>query len=205
MGQGNFVEGYYLVALFSEFFLKKNPGEKIIHDPRLVWATRDVVIKSGGIPIQCKAGHAFIKERMRKENALYAGEMSAHHYFRDNYYADNGMLPMLILFQILSEKNKSLKELVKEWIKLYPISGEINIKVTDPKKIIDSMEKEYKSLAKSSDYTDGLSLEYGNWRFNLRKSNTEPVIRLNVETKKNVLLMEEKRDELIAKIKSFGS
>ena len=201
--QGNFVEGYYLVVLFSEFFLKRNPGEKIIHDPRLIWATIDVVTKFGGIPVQSKAGHSFIKERMRKENAVYAGEMSAHHYFKDNYFADNGMLPMLILLQILSEKNKSLRELVKEWIKSYPVSGEINIKATNPLKIIEEIEKEYKPSSITSDYTDGLSLEYDDWRFNLRKSNTEEVIRLNVETKNNPSLMEEKRNELVEKIKSI--
>jgi phosphomannomutase len=153
--------------------------------------------------VQCKAGHAFIKERMRQEDAIYAGEMSAHHYFKDNFYADNGMIPMLLLLEILSIKNLSLKQLVSEWINRFPISGEINIKVSDAQTILEEIEAGYKDSAISTDYTDGLSLEYSNWRFNLRKSNTEPVIRLNVETKGNFDLMENKRDELIEKIKSI--
>jgi phosphomannomutase len=202
--EGTFVEGYYLVALFGEYILKNHPGEKIIHDPRLIWATKFVVENSGGIPVQCKAGHAFIKERMRQEDAIYAGEMSAHHYFRDNFYADNGMIPMLLLLEVLSNKKQSLKELVSELISKFPISGEINIKVSDAQKTIEKIETSYKPKADSSDYTDGLSLEYSDWRFNLRKSNTEPVIRLNVETRGDFKLMEEKRDELISKIKSIN-
>ncbi|MFW9928238.1 MAG: phosphomannomutase/phosphoglucomutase [Candidatus Thorarchaeota archaeon] len=201
---GSFVEGYYLVALFGEFFAKKNPGVKIIHDPRLIWATQEVVLRNGGIPVMCKAGHAFIKERMRKEDAIYAGEMSAHHYFKDNFYADNGMIPLVLLLQILSEKKISLKELVRGWISQYPVSGEINIEVINSDLIISNIEKEYKPKALKSDYTDGLSLEFDNWRFNLRKSNTEPVIRLNVETKNDYSLMESKRDEILSKIKNHS-
>ena len=202
--EGNFVEGYYLVGLFAEYILSKHPGEKIIHDPRLVWATKSVVEKAGGIAIQSKAGHSFIKQRMRQENAIYAGEMSAHHYFKDNFYADNGMIPMLLLLEILSNKKQTLKQLVSEWINKFPISGEINIEVKNASKVLEQIEAFYKPKALSSDYTDGLSLEYDNWRFNLRKSNTEPVIRLNVETRANSKLMEEKRNELIDMIKSFN-
>lgn len=200
--EGNFVEGYYLVGLFAEYILSKHPGEKIIHDPRLVWATQAVVAKAGGITVQSKAGHSFIKQRMRLENAIYAGEMSAHHYFKDNFYADNGMIPMLLLLEILSSKKQTLKQLVSEWINEFPISGEINIKVSNATKTMNEIENYYKPKAISSDYTDGLTIEYSNWRFNLRKSNTEPVIRLNVETRGNIELMIEKRDELLNKIKT---
>lgn len=198
--EGNFVEGYYLVALFGRFFARRESNAKIIHDPRLVWATIDAVKAVGGQPVEHKAGHAFIKDRMRLENAIYAGEMSAHHYFRDNFYADNGMIPMLTLFQILGEEQQSLKELVKSWMDDYPVSGEINITVSDGDKVLQTIESQYKPTAEDVSYTDGLSLSYPTWRFNLRKSNTEPVIRLNVETRGDWSLMEQKRDELIQAI-----
>lgn len=199
--KGNFIEGYYLVALFGDFYAKKYPGSKIIHDPRLVWATIEAVEAAGGITVANKSGHTFIKERMRKEDAIYAGEMSAHHYFKDNFYADNGMIPMLLLFQIISESGEKLSDLVKDWMARYPVSGEINVKVKSPKEILGKIEEKYVPQAKKVSKIDGISLEYDNWRFNLRISNTEPVIRLNVETRGNTKLMEEKRDEILKFIK----
>ena len=199
--EGNFIEGYYLVALFGQFFAKRFPKAKIIHDPRLVWATIDVVTAAGGVPVETKSGHAFIKERMRQENAVYAGEMSAHHYFRDNSYADNGMIPMLLLLQILGETGKSLAQLVNDWMKAYPVSGEINITVSDADKVISKLQEKYAPGAKSVSEIDGVSINYDQWRFNIRKSNTEPVIRLNVESRHDAKLMEQKRDELLSFIK----
>ena len=199
---GNFVEGYYLVALFGEFFAKRFPGSKVIHDPRLVWATIDIVKAAGGVPVETKSGHAFIKERMRQEDAIYAGEMSAHHYFKDNFYADNGMIPMLLLLQILGETGKNLGQLVNEWMTKYPISGEINSTVSDADKVIIGLKEKYGKGAVSIDEIDGISINYDTWRFNVRKSNTEPVIRLNVESRNDIKLMEQKRDELLSFIRN---
>ncbi len=199
--EGNFIEGYYLVPLFGEFFAKRKPGSKIIHDPRLIWATIDVIKTAGGVPVETKAGHAFIKERMRQEDAIYAGEMSAHHYFKDNFYADNGMIPMLLLLQILGETGKSLRELVNGWMAKYPVSGEINITVANADKVISKLKESYAKNAVSIDEVDGVSINYEKWRFNIRKSNTEPVIRLNVESRNDSKLMEQKRDEILSFIK----
>lgn len=201
--KGNFIEGYYLVALYGQFFSQRFPGSKILHDPRLIWATLDAVKASGGNPIQTKSGHAFIKERMRKEDAIYAGEMSAHHYFKNNFYADNGMIPMLVLLEILGETGKSLADLVNDWIAKYPVSGEINITVSDGDKVFEAIKDKYITSEAKVDDIDGISIEFATWRFNLRKSNTEPVIRLNVESRGDVKLMEQKRDELLAFIKEI--
>ncbi|HKZ40286.1 MAG TPA: phosphomannomutase/phosphoglucomutase [Candidatus Hodarchaeales archaeon] len=200
--EGTFVEGYYIVALFGEHFSRRERGAKIIHDPRLVWATREAVTAAGGTPIQCKAGHAFIKERMRVERASYAGEMSAHHYFHRNYYADNGMIPFLLLLEILSERKTTLKNLVQEWTRRFPVSGEVNIFVKNPQMILKKIEEVYSTGSKEKessiiDHTDGVSIEFPRWRMNLRISNTEPVIRLNVEARNERDLMEKKRDEIL--------
>lgn len=205
--QGTYIDGYYIVALFSDFFTKKQVNAKIIHDPRLVWAIKDVVTAAGGQPIEHQAGHTFIKDRMRKEDAIYAGEMSAHHYFRDNYYADNGMIPLLLLLQILGESAHGpyLQPLVQQWIKQYPISGEINIKVHNADAIFEQIEANYTPQAKNIKFIDGLSFEYDLWRFNLRKSNTEPVIRLNIESRGDFQLMEQKKDELLQAIQKYDS
>lgn len=194
---GRFIEGYYLVGLLAETFLLKNPGSKIVHDPRLTWNTEAICEKMGGVAIQSKTGHAFIKERMRAEDAVYGGEMSAHHYFRDFAYCDSGMIPWLLVTELMSRTGKSLAELVDECIELFPCSGEINNKIEDPKAALATVEAHYKDSASEVDYTDGLSMSFGDWRFNLRMSNTEPVVRLNVETRGNYGLMEEKRDELL--------
>jgi phosphomannomutase len=195
---GAFIEGYYIVGLLAEALLANNPGQKIIHDPRLVWNTREVVIAAGGVPIQSKTGHAFIKARMREENALYGGEMSAHHYFRDFAYCDSGMIPWLLVAQLLSQKNQPLSALVAERVKRFPVSGEINRVVADSPGLLKEIESLYQEIAVGVDYTDGLSMEFADWRFNIRASNTEPVIRLNVESRGNEKLMQVKRDELLA-------
>lgn len=193
--KGNFIEGYYIVGLLAKSILKKHPGEKIVHDPRLIWNTLDIVKQSGGIAVQSKSGHAFIKQKMREVNAIYGGEMSAHHYFRENAYSDSGMIPFLLIMQLMSEENKTLSELVEEMIANYPCSGEINSTISNPAAKINEIEKIY--TGGKVDKTDGLSIEYPDWRFNLRMSNTEPIIRLNVESKGDVLLMEEKTKELL--------
>ncbi|MGH1470609.1 MAG: phosphomannomutase [Cellvibrionaceae bacterium] len=195
---GDFIEGYYLVGLLAEAFLIKTPGAKIVHDPRLVWNTQAIVEKSGGVPIQSKTGHAFIKERMRLEDAVYGGEMSAHHYFKDFAYCDSGMIPWLLVSELVSVKEKSLSTLVSECIAEFPCSGEINREISNPKAAIDKAEQIYALDAELVEHVDGLSVAYSDWRFNLRMSNTEPVVRLNVETKGDIALMEEKRDELLA-------
>lgn len=186
---GEFIEGYYIVGLLAEAFLKKHPGEKIIHDPRLTWNTIDQVQQAGGIPIQSKTGHAFIKERMRLEGAIYGGEMSAHHYFRDFAYCDSGMIPWLLVAELISSSGKTLSSLVAERMAAYPCSGEINYRVDDVETTIAKVLAYYKQQSLAIDYTDGLSMEFADWRFNLRSSNTEPLLRLNVETRNNLALV----------------
>lgn len=200
--KGNFIEGYYLVGLLAEAFLNKNPGAKVVHDPRLIWNTQAIAERSGGVAIQSKTGHAFIKERMRAEDAVYGGEMSAHHYFKDFAYCDSGMIPWLLVSELVCRKNKSLSTLVEECIVDFPCSGEINRKISDPKAAIALAEEKYSKNAEHVDHTDGLSVSFKDWRFNLRMSNTEPVVRLNVETRNDITLMEEKRDELLTLLDS---
>lgn len=199
-----FIEGYYIVGLLAEAFLKKEAGAKIIHDPRLTWNTIDVVTKAGGIPVMSKTGHAFIKERMREEDAVYGGEMSAHHYFRDFAYCDSGMIPWLLVAELIQTEGKSLQSLIKKRISLYPASGEINRKIENADFIIDAIEKKYTDKTLCIDKTDGLSMEFENWRFNIRTSNTEPLIRLNVESCEKIELMTEKTDEILAFIDNSG-
>ena len=196
--KGEFIEGYYIVGLLAEALLAMHPGEKIIHDPRLTWNTQEVVTATGGIPLESKTGHAFIKERMRAENALYGGEMSAHHYFRDFAYCDSGMIVWMLLYQLISRTGKPLSQLVAERMRLFPVSGEINRKVQDAQAAIARVQAHYEPKAKSVTFVDGLSMDFGDWRFNLRMSNTEPLLRLNVETRADQALMEQKRDELLA-------
>ncbi|MCG2709406.1 MAG: phosphomannomutase CpsG [Thermodesulfovibrionales bacterium] len=202
-GQGNFIEGYYIVGLLASAILEKHPGAKIIHDPRLTWNTIDIVTKAGGIPVMSKTGHAFIKERMRMENALYGGEMSAHHYFRDFSFCDSGMIPWLMAVEIMRKTGKPLSELVKERMKIFPVSGEINRRLGNPDAAIKFIEDNYGKDAVLIDYTDGLSMEFSDWRFNLRSSNTEPMVRLNVEARGNADLMREKTNELLECIDAF--
>ncbi|MCV6613340.1 MAG: phosphomannomutase [Cellvibrionaceae bacterium] len=198
--KGEFIEGYYVVGLLADAFLAKHPGAKVVHDPRLIWNTQAICERAGGEAIQSKTGHAFIKERMRLEDAVYGGEMSAHHYFRDFAYCDSGMIPWLLVCELMCRKNTSLAELMAACTAEFPCSGEINRQVSDSQALLDTMAKRYSADAISVDETDGLSFDMGQWRFNLRRSNTEPVVRLNVESRGDVELMAAKRDELLALI-----
>lgn len=195
--KGGFIEGYYIVGLLAEALLANHPGETIIHDPRLVWNTRDMVEAAGGIPLESKTGHAFIKERMRRENALYGGEMSAHHYFREFAYCDSGTLVWLLLYQLLSRTRKPLSELVEDRMRRYPVSGEINRSLTNPETAVERIRKRYEPQAINVSFVDGLSMEFPNWRFNLRMSNTEPLLRLNVESRGDAPLMRRMTDEIL--------
>ena len=200
--KGNFIEGYYIVGLLAEAFLNKNPGAKIVHDPRLTWNTIDVAKRGGGEAIQSKTGHAFIKERMRSEDAVYGGEMSAHHYFRDFFYCDSGMIPWLLVLELVSKTGNPLSELVKQMVEAYPSPGEINRKVSDANQVIATVTKKYKDQALVIDTTDGISMEFPEWRFNLRMSNTEPVIRLNIESRGDKQILQENQDALLVLIES---
>ncbi len=197
---GEFIEGYYIVGLLAKSILKKNPGEKIVHDPRLIWNTIDIVNKYGGKAVVSKSGHAFIKEKMREVNAIYGGEMSAHHYFKANAFSDSGMIPFLLVLQLISEEGKPLSELVGDMIAKYPCSGEINTTLENPKAKIEELKAKYTDGI--LDELDGISIEYDTWRFNVRMSNTEPLLRLNVESKGNVQLMQEKTEELLRIIRN---
>ncbi|HKZ16313.1 MAG TPA: phosphomannomutase [Geobacteraceae bacterium] len=195
--KGTFIEGYYIVGLLAEVLLKRHPGARIIHDPRLTWNTVDIVSAAGGIPVMSKTGHAFIKERMRAEDAVYGGEMSAHHYFRDFAYCDSGMIPWLLILELMSSTGKPLSALVGERMRLFPASGEINRKVRNADNVIRKIEGSYWDTVLAINYTDGLSMEFADWRFNLRSSNTEPVLRLNVESRGDEALMNRKTAELL--------
>ncbi len=195
---GNFLEGYYIVGLLAEAFLRKHKGEAIVHDPRLTWNTIAICEELGGKAIQSKTGHAFIKERMRLENAIYGGEMSAHHYFRDFAYCDSGMIPWLLVAGLVSATGKPLSTLVAECMQAFPCSGEINRTIKDAKAAIAKIKAIYAPKAKQLDETDGLSIEFDEWRFNVRMSNTEPVVRLNIESRADEALMREKTQELLA-------
>ena len=194
---GTFIEGYYIVGLLAETFLKKQSGEKIIHDPRLSWNTLAVVEQFGGEAVLCKSGHAFIKEKMREVDAVYGGEMSAHHYFRDFFYSDSGMIPWLLVIELLSVSGQKFSSLVEKRMQAFPASGEINREVDDAEKSIEKVHQVYADSAQDIDFTDGLSMDMGEWRFNLRMSNTEPVIRLNVESRADQALMQAKTEEIL--------
>ncbi|RRU15575.1 phosphomannomutase [Stenotrophomonas sp. 278] len=198
--EGSFIEGYYLVGLLATALLKRQPGGKIIHDPRLTWNTIEMVKQAGGVPIMSKTGHAFIKERMRAEDAVYGGEMSAHHYFRDFAYCDSGMIPWLLIADLVSRSGNSLGELVADRMAAFPCSGEINFRVDDAKATVARVMAHYADQNPSLDHTDGVSAEFPEWRFNLRSSNTEPLLRLNVETRGDAALLRAKTDELTALI-----
>ncbi|MBM6445570.1 phosphomannomutase [Pseudomonas sp. MIL9] len=180
---GRFIEGYYLVGLLAEMLLKQHPGSKIIHDPRLTWNTIEQVEQAGGIAVQSKTGHAFIKERMREEDAVYGGEMSAHHYFRDFAYCDSGMIPWLLVAGLMTSSGKTLAQLVDERITAFPCSGEINYRVSDVDATLNRVRARFFTEALEVDETDGVSISFPTWRFNIRGSNTEPLLRLNIETR----------------------
>ncbi|MFU0921030.1 phosphomannomutase CpsG [Kluyvera sichuanensis] len=201
---GSFIDSYYIVGLLAEAFLEKNPGARIIHDPRLFWNTTDVVTALGGMAVMSKTGHAYIKERMRKEDAVYGGEMSGHHYFRDFSYCDSGMIPWLLIVELLCVQNRTLGELVRERMCAYPSSGELNKSITDVSKAIEFVENYYAKDALSIDRIDGVSMEFVDWRFNVRSSNTEPLVRLNVESRANETLMRDKTQEIIDLLNKFN-
>lgn len=196
--KGQFIEGYYIVGLLAQAFLLKQAGEKIVHDPRLVWNTLDIIEQYQGIAVQSKSGHAFIKDVMREHNAAYGGEMSAHHYFRDFAYCDSGMIPWLLAILVVSETQQSLSSLVEGMIERFPCSGEINFKVEDTQKTIQKIFDHFADLNPAIDQTDGVSLDFGAWRLNVRASNTEPLLRLNIESRadKNPKPMQDYVDEL---------
>lgn len=201
--RGAFIEGYYIVGLLAAAFLSKHPNEKIIHDPRLSWNTVDIVESLGGQAIMSKTGHAFIKERMRLENAIYGGEMSAHHYFRDFAYCDSGMIPWLLVSELISQTGQTLSQLVAERIALFPCSGEVNFKVTHMQTILAQIESFFAPQALAIDKTDGLSMAFTAWRFNLRGSNTEPLLRLNIEARLDMALVQDKLQAITALIATY--
>jgi phosphomannomutase/phosphomannomutase/phosphoglucomutase len=194
---GGFIEGYYIVGLLASLFLKRERGARIVHDPRLTWATLDMVESLGGKAVMSKSGHAFMKDVMREADAVYGGEMSAHHYFRAFGYCDSGQVPWLLVAQLMCESGTPLSALVGERIAKFPASGEINRKVADAKATIKRAQERYQPGSRSIDFTDGLSIEFDRWRFNLRSSNTEPLIRLNVESRDDAVLMQAKTVELL--------
>ena len=199
---GRFIEGYYLVGLLAKALLARHPGGKIIHDPRLIWNTIEMVREAGGIPVECKSGHAFIKEKMRAENAVYGGEMSAHHYFRAFSYCDSGMVPWLLIAGLVSASGQSLAALLDDRMRAYPCSGEINFTVTDAKAAVARVLEHFAAQAPKLEHVDGVSADFGDWRFNLRSSNTEPLLRLNVESRGDAALMQARTDEISALLKS---
>jgi phosphomannomutase len=203
--KGGFIEGYYIVGLLASALLRGQPGGKVVHDPRLTWNTIEIVKAAGGAAVLSKSGHAFIKQRMREVDGVYGGEMSAHHYFRRFAYCDSGMIPWLLVAQILSETSQKLSALVDQRIALFPVSGELNYRVPDSKAAIAAVEQRYAKEAEVVDRTDGVSFEFPTWRFNLRTSNTEPLIRLNVEARGSVALMQSKTEEVLSLLKSQGA
>lgn len=201
---GRFIEGYYLVGLLAEILLQDHPGSRILYEPRLTWNTIEQVLAAGGHPVQTRTGHAFMKARMREENALYGGEMSAHHYFRDFFYCDSGMIPWLLVLQHLSRTGATLAEWVDARIQAFPCSGEINFRVTDVDTVLDQVVRYFAAQHPKMDRTDGVSLEFADWRFNLRGSNTEPLLRLNVETRANPEQLEQRVTQLRQLIAAFS-
>ena len=203
---GRFIEGYYIVGLLASALLRgQPPGSRIVHDPRLTWNTQEIVQSLGGQTVLSKSGHAFIKQRMREVDAVYGGEMSAHHYFRRFAYCDSGMIPWLLIAQIISESSKPMSRLVGERIAKFPVSGELNYRVPDAPAAIAAVESRYAREARSSDRTDGLSFEFSDWRLNLRSSNTEPLLRLNVEARGSIDLMRSRTHEILDLLKSQGA
>jgi phosphomannomutase len=202
---GHFIEGYYIVGLLAATLLRAEPGGRVVHDPRLMWNTQEIVEAAGGETVLSKSGHAFIKQRMREVDGVYGGEMSAHHYFRRFAYCDSGMIPWLLIAQIISESSKPMSRLVDERIARFPVSGELNYRVPDSAAAMAAVESRYAPQALASDRTDGLSYEFADWRFNLRSSNTEPLIRLNVEARGSQQVMRSRTQELLDMLKSQGA
>ena len=206
-GDAEFIESYYLIGLFARKILQKYPGGRVIHDTRLIWNTIEQVRQAGGIPLEGKTGHAFMKERLRRDDGIYGGEMSAHHYFKDFYCCDSGMLPWILLLNILAEEGKPLEELVAERIRAYPCSGEINFQIAEQKlagELRALVLERFAGEIKSFNHIDGLSADCGNWRFNLRSSNTEPLLRLNVEARGDAALLRDKTGQISALINAHA-
>ena len=201
---GKFVEGYYMVGLLAEYFLQLHKGETIVHDPRVFWCTQKICEELGGKAVESKGGHAFMKETMRKVKGIYGAENSAHHFFREFSYCDSGMIPWLIVAQIMSKKGKGLGELVAEMEAEFPCSGEINLPANHVNAILEAIEKKYTPDAERIDKIDGIGVDFKNWRFNLRPSNTEPLIRFNMETRGDKELLKEKENEVIELVKSLN-
>jgi phosphomannomutase len=196
--KGSFIEGYYIVGLLASSILGRHPGGKVVHDPRLTWNTIEMVREAGGVPVQSKSGHAFVKEVMRREDAVYGGEMSAHHFFREFSYCDSGMIPWMLVLEMMSVSGKPLSELVAARMARFPASGEINRRVEDAAAMLQLVKEHYGDRALRVDETDGVGVEFEEWRFNLRMSNTEPLIRLNVESRGDEELMRRKTEEVLA-------
>lgn len=198
--EGGFVAGEYVVGLLAEAFLARDPGATVIHDPRVIWNTQDIVARMGGRAIMARTGHAFLKAALRETGAVYGGEMSAHHYFRDFMSCDSGMIPWLLVAELVSRRATTLRDLLAARRAAFPSSGEVNFRVTDVKATVARIESAYAPKAQARDDLDGLSLDFGDWRFNLRASNTEPLLRLNVEARGKPDLVAEKVAELAALI-----
>lgn len=200
--RGNFVDSCYMVGFLAQAFLKKHGSECIVHDPRCVWNTIELTNAYGGTAVICQGGHALIKAKMRETGAVYGGEMSAHHYFRDFYYCDSGMVPWLLVLELLSREGRSLSSLLMERQKLCPVSGEINRRVEDAQSVLERLEKQYGKGNKVS-HLDGLTVDSSKWRFNLRPSNTEPgLLRLNVETRGDSAFCKHLTEQLLLDIDS---
>ena len=199
---GEFIEGYYVVGLLASQVLRRHPGSRIVHDPRLTWNTIEIVREGGGVPVQSKSGHAFMKEVLRREDAAYGGEMSAHHFFREFSFCDSGMIPWLLVLQIMSATGKPLSELLGERMRRFPASGEINRTVAEPAATLRRVRERYAAKALRVDETDGVGAEFERWRFNVRMSNTEPLVRLNVESRGDADLMREKTEEVLAALEA---
>ena len=201
---GEFIDSYYIISLLGKQLLKSSPGSNIVHDPRLVWDTQEEISNNGGVPTISKSGHSFIKEVMRECNSVYGGEVSGHHYFRDFYFSDSGMIPWMLLIENVSSSGSTLTDLVKARIERYPISGEINRTVSNPEELLEKVKDHYFKLGPNIENLDGYSLDFGDWRFNLRMSNTEPLVRLNVETRGDIDLMKSRTDEILNLIEDLG-
>lgn len=201
---GGFVNGYYLVGLIATELLNESPGEGIVYEPRLTWNTIKVVEAAGGRPLKSRAGHSFIKQVMRDEDAAYGGEVSGHYYFRRFSYCDSGMIPWLLITALISRTGKSLSELVADYQRNFPASNEINTVVADPADVMCRVEAEFATDEVEIDRTDGISLEFPDWRFNLRPSNTEPLLRLNVETRRDGAYLQSRIDEVVSSIRRYS-
>ena len=199
---GRFIESYYLVGLLAQTMLAKKPGANIVHDPRLTWNTIEQTQRAGGNPVQSKCGHAFMKQVMRERDAIYGGEMSAHHYFKDFSYCDSGMIPWLLICELMCRTDQSMKDLVDEPMQAFPCSGEINFRVEEAQPLLEKIYSKFESSAEEIDKTDGISMSFDHWRFNLRASNTEPLLRLNLEARNDESLMKKRLEEIVGLIES---